>query len=154
MLLAVLLLLHAPPRASADSSAPVSCDAKMDSLIASPDFLEFAGTVRSANVERVALLQALMEDPEVEVVVEEQFSESSVFDFNENLEEVRAACVTLDFNQSTGTNMGTSLCLSAVSVSPVNTTFAPRAAQQRPRAPVSAPIYKTGAPRRQSSCSW
>lgn len=51
----------------AQGSAPVSCDAKMGSLLASEDFVDFASAVKGANLEHIALVEALMEDPEVEV---------------------------------------------------------------------------------------
>ena len=56
---------------------------------------------------------------QVEVVVEEEMEETSAFDFNEDIDTVRAECVELDFNQTASTNAGTSLCFSQVSVSAV-----------------------------------
>ena len=53
--------------AEAQGSAPVSCDAKMGSLLASDDFVDFTSAVKGANLEHIALVEALMEDPEVEV---------------------------------------------------------------------------------------
>ena len=52
-----------------ESSAAVSCDAKIDGMQTSSSWIDFAGVVRSANLDHVALLQALLEDPEVRSAV-------------------------------------------------------------------------------------
>ncbi len=111
--------------ANATSGIQQSCSAKVESLLTSPGFSLFAGEVRAANVERVAMLHALFDDPQLEVVLEQQLSESGVFDFNENLDPLRADCMALQFNQSSTTNKGNTLCFADVDVSPANVTFTP-----------------------------
>ena len=106
-----------------NSNIQQSCAAKVESLLASPDLSLFAGEVRAANLERVAMLHALMEDPQLEVVLEEQLSQSGVFDFNEELDSLRAKCTAVQFNQSSTTNKGNKLCLADVLVWPANVTF-------------------------------
>ena len=124
MVVAVLGTAMLAPSVRADEGAPVSCDAKIASELASPDYEEFAAEVKSANVDGIALIEALMEDPEVEVVVEEEVAESGIFDFNNDLETIRTSCLDLTFNQS-DSNEETSLCFTVVSISVTNTSLTP-----------------------------
>ena len=59
------------------------------------------------------------------MVIEDEVAETEVFDFNEDIDTIRDLCIALEFNQTEANSQGTSLCFSAVSVAPENTTFSP-----------------------------